>query len=95
MEEWVSSLRASAYAHTSSSTERPFYKKHPKLTWAALGVVVIVGGGLLVTVATVFLLLLLLIPVAGVGVLSLIMGFVSVGVTLGDFTFPSTRWPQR
>jgi len=47
--------RALVYTHAISSTELPFYKKHPKYTGAALGVT---GG-------------ILLAPVAAVGLLSI------------------------
>jgi len=92
-EQWESRsllLRTLVYAHTIPPTELPVYKKHPKLTWIALGVAG--GGGVLVTAAVV-LLLLLFAP--AIGILSLIAGFISVGVTAGNFTFPSAQGSQR
>ena len=69
------SPRLGLCSHGPFSTELPFYKKHPKLTGTAIGVT---GG-------------VLLLPVAAVGVLSLV-GFTSAGVAAGNSTL---RPPER
>ena len=71
---FLSSLCLGLRSHDSFLIELPFYKKHPTLTGAALG---ITGG-------------VLLLPVAAVGVLSLV-GFTSAGVAAGNSTFASAR----
>ena len=95
-------LSLSSYALLS--TELPFYKKHPKLTGAALGVTgsvvlalvvavgVLVGCVVLATVAAVGALAgsVVLATVAAVGVLIATV-FASGGVVIGKRVFCSSR----